>query len=151
MIKELDITKPNQAKEVLAIQRASYQVEAALIDFDDLPPLKENVQDLQQCKEMFFGFYLDDELCGVISIKTVQKKIDIHRLMVHPNHFKKGIAQQLLVFIESQYENFEAVIVTTGSKNTPAVNFYLKNGFIITEEILVAPGLYLTAFEKKLV
>lgn len=150
MIKRIDITYPNQAQEVLAIQRASYQVEAALIDFYDLPPLKENVGDLQKCEETFFGFYLNDELCGVISIKTNRKQIDIHRLMVHPNHFKKGIAQQLLVFIENQYENFETIIVTTGSKNTPAINLYLKTGFIITEEIFVTPGLYMTALEKKL-
>jgi ribosomal protein S18 acetylase RimI-like enzyme len=49
--------------------------------------------------------------------------------MTHPKHFRKEIAEVLLAFVESNIEDFETTIVSTGSKNTPAVTFYLKNGF----------------------
>jgi GNAT superfamily N-acetyltransferase len=40
--------------------------------------------------------------------------MDIHRLMVHPKHFRKGIAKLLLEFIESNEEDIETIIVSTG-------------------------------------
>ncbi|WP_268589854.1 GNAT family N-acetyltransferase [Peribacillus frigoritolerans] len=73
----------------------------------------------------------------------------MHRLMVHPKHFKKGIAKMLLDFIESNNEGSETIIVSTGSNNTPAVTFYLKNGFSITEEKRVTERLSLTSFKKE--
>lgn len=93
MIKKIDITNPGISKEVLNIQIPSYKIEAEIIDFYDIPPLKDTVHSLQQCGETFFGYYLNDELCGVISIKIDDGIIDIHRLMVHPYHFRKGIAK----------------------------------------------------------
>ncbi|GGN55645.1 hypothetical protein GCM10007971_14640 [Oceanobacillus indicireducens] len=88
MIKKIDITNPEVSQEVLNIQIPSYNVEAKIIDFYDIPPLKDTVQSLQQCGETFFGHYLNKELCGVFSIKTDGRIIDIHRLMVHPKHFR---------------------------------------------------------------
>jgi len=148
LIKKIDITNPKLAKEVLNIQIPSYKIEAELIDFYELPPLKDTVEALQQCGETFFGYYLNEELCGVISIKTEKGIIDIHRLMVHPKHFRKGIAKILLEFIESNFVDFETMIVSTGSKNIPAVTFYLKNGFIKTEEKRITERLSLTSFKK---
>ncbi|WP_156857620.1 GNAT family N-acetyltransferase [Oceanobacillus sp. AG] len=143
MIKKIDITNPEVSKEVLNIQIPSYNVEAKIIDFYDIPPLKDTVQSLQQCGETFFGYYLNKELCGVISIKTDGRIIDIHRLMVHPKHFRKGIAEKLLNFIEVELGKFEVIVVSTGTQNAPAVAFYLKNGFLKTEEIQITEFLSL--------
>ncbi|MCY9002471.1 hypothetical protein MOF29_01275 [Peribacillus frigoritolerans] len=55
----------------------------------------------------------------------------------------------LLDFIESNNEGSETIIVSTGSNNTPAVTFYLKNGFSITEEKRVTERLSLTSFKKE--
>ncbi|MCS1384528.1 GNAT family N-acetyltransferase [Lysinibacillus sphaericus] len=151
MIKKVDITNLKLAEEVLNIQIPSYKIEAEIIDFYDIPPLKDTVYTLQQCGETFFGYYVKEELCGVISIKVENGIIDIHRLMVHPKHFKKGIAKILLDFIENANEGFETIIVSTGSKNTPAVTFYLKNGFSKTEEISITERLSITSFKKDLI
>src|SRR5699024_12347757 len=68
---------------------------------------------LQQCGETFYGYYSNGWLCGVVSIKTAKCVIDIHRLMVHPNHFRKGIAKKLLNFVEGNKEKFKTIIVST--------------------------------------
>jgi ribosomal protein S18 acetylase RimI-like enzyme len=149
MIKKIDITNPKLAEDVLKIQIPSYKVEAELIDFYEIPPLKDTIDTLQQCGETFYGYYLNDELSGVISIKIGKGIMDIHRLMIHPKHFRKGIARMLLEFIESNEEDIETIIVSTGSKNAPAINFYEKNGFSITEETRVTEHLSLTSFKKK--
>lgn len=150
MITKIDITNPDISKEVLNIQIPSYNVEAKIIDFYDIPPLKDTVQSLQQCGETFYGYYLNKELCGVISIKVEDRIIDIHRLMVHPKHFRKGIAKKLLNFIEIELDSFEAIVVSTGTKNEPAVSFYLRNGFLKLEETTITEYLSLTTFKKQL-
>lgn len=66
-------------------------MEADIIDSHDIPPLKDTVQSLQQCGETFFGYYINKELCGVISIHTDYDIIDIHRLMVHQNTLEKEL------------------------------------------------------------
>lgn len=150
MIKKIDITNHKFAKEVFNIQVPSYKVEAKIIGLHDIPPLRDTVESLQQCGETFFGYYLNGELCGAISIKTAKCVIDIHRLMVHPKHFRKGIAKKLLDFVESDKGEFGTIIVSTGTKNTPAVDFYLKNGFSKTGEKRVTERLSLTSFKKKI-
>lgn len=149
MIKKIDITNPEVSKEVLNIQISSYKVETEIIDYYDIPPLKDTVQSLQQCGETFFGYYLNKELCGVISIKIDDGIIDIHRLMVHPRHFRKGVANKLLNFIEVEIDDFETIVVSTGAENTPAVNFYLKNGFLKTGETKITDRLSLSSFTKQ--
>ncbi|MEK5071346.1 GNAT family N-acetyltransferase [Sporosarcina sp. FSL K6-1508] len=150
MIKQIDITNPKLAQEILTVQIPSYLVEAELINFHDIPPLNDTVQSLQQCGETFFGYYLNNELCGAISMMMENEVIDIHRLMVHPEHFRKGIARKLLNFIEEIEQNCTSIIVSTGSGNTPAVHFYLTSGFIITGEKIVQGGLSLTSFSKNI-
>jgi len=45
---------------------------------------------------------------------------------------------------------FEAIEVSTGTKNVPAVNFYLKNGFLKASEKKITEFLSLTSFKKKI-
>ncbi|MEK4092658.1 GNAT family N-acetyltransferase [Viridibacillus sp. FSL H8-0110] len=148
LIKIIDISNSKNAEDVLNIQIPSYKVEAEIIGSYEIPPLKDTVYTLQHCGETFFGYYENEELCGVISIK-VDDDVDIHRLIVHPNHFRKGIAQLLLNFIETKFQ-IETIKVATGSKNIPAVSFYKKNGFRNIKEVIVNEQLSLTFFEKRL-
>ena len=124
-------------------------MEAKIIDYYELPPLKDTVDTLQKCEETFFGYFENTNLCGAISLKLVEDVVDIHRLIVHPSHFRKGIAQLLLNFVINRFD-VKKVKVATGSKNTPAVNFYLKNGFKITNRYTVNEQLSITFFEKEL-
>lgn len=149
MIKIIDISNRKNAEDVLNIQIPSYKVEAEIIGSYEIPPLKDTVHTLQHCGETFFGYYENEKLCGIISIKVDDDEVDIHRLIVHPKHFRRGIAQLLLNFIETKFE-VETIKVATGSKNTPAVNFYKKNGFQNIKRIIVNEQLSLTFFEKKL-
>ena len=150
MINRLEIEQFETARQVLTIQLPSYQVEAELIGFNDIPPLKDTVETLQACGETFYGFFCDGELAGAISYKRELDIIDIHRLIVHPAHFRKGIAQSLLSYLQQAEQDFVKMIVCTGQKNTPAANLYRKNGFVLTQEMEVAPNFFLTCFEKEI-
>jgi ribosomal protein S18 acetylase RimI-like enzyme len=77
--------------------------------------------------------------------------MDIHRIFVRQKYFRKGIAKMLLDFVQTNETGFETIIVTTGSNNVPAINFYQKNGFSKVKEIKVAERLSITLFKKSIV
>lgn len=135
------------AKDILELQKASYEVEAEIIGCRDLPPLKESVADLQNCGEEFHAYYSDGKLAGAISIKRMDGILDIHRLMVHPAYFRKGIATALLAKIEEIYP-FEELIVSTGAKNGPAIRFYERHGFRKMKETMMSEGILIACYKK---
>ncbi|MDG5473527.1 GNAT family N-acetyltransferase [Jeotgalibacillus sp. ET6] len=149
MIKKLDIQNRETARKVLAVQLPAYQIEAEMIDYWDLPPLKDTEETLQACNELFFGWYADEDsqLGGVISFKKKGDVIDIHRLVVHPGHFRKGGAGELLRYLEETYKGY-VFQVSTGSKNEPAIRLYVKHGFRERERIKVDDRLEISCFEK---
>ncbi|WP_102275341.1 GNAT family N-acetyltransferase [Cytobacillus massiliigabonensis] len=150
MIKEIDITNKMAAEDVFNIQIPSYEIEAEIIGYSEIPPLNDTIPALMKCGETFFGYYINEVLCGVLSFKSEKDEIDIHRLMVHPNHFRKGIAKKLLEYIEKNAMGTKTLIVSTGSKNMPAVQFYEKFGFVKTGEININEQLSLTSFKKQI-
>ncbi len=148
MIERMDIRNPRVAEQVLNLQRSAYMIEAELIGYSDLPPLKDTIEALQQCGT-FYGYLIQNKLCGAIAFKTEGGVIDIYRLMVHPDHFKKEIAKMLLNVIESE-NRVKKIIVSTASNNTPAVQFYIKHGFQVVKDEIINDRLSLTHFEKML-
>ncbi|KAE9627809.1 GNAT family N-acetyltransferase [Defluviitalea raffinosedens] len=150
MIKKIDITNPDIAKEVLSIQIPAYQIEAKLIGFDEIPNLKDTVDSLQQCGETFYGYYMNGNLCGIISFVIASFVLDIHRLFVDPKYFRKGIARQLLDHILYAEAGFDTVIVKTGNKNIPALRFYPKYGFDQEEDLVINEQLSMAQFSMKI-
>lgn len=138
----------NIAEQVLKLQIPSYQSEAKLIHFFELPPLKDTVESLQHCREIFYGCFIKRELAGVISFKKTKNVLDIHRLFVSPAHFRKGIASSLIRFVETFDRNIYEILVATAANNTPAVKFYLKNGYVETGKHHISDQLSLSVFKK---
>jgi hypothetical protein len=87
----LDINDHQTAEAVLALQRRAYRVEADLIGSEGIPPLWETLEELQACGESFLGAAVDGRLAGAISWRFDAATIDIHRLIVDPDHFRRGL------------------------------------------------------------
>lgn len=143
MMKYLHLSDFNTLTLLYQLQKQSYAQEAQLIHFYDIPPLKESIEDLRRSDETFVGYMQQQEILGAISYKVNKGMLDIHRLMVHPNHMRKGIAQALISFILQQKK---VVLVATPQKNTPAVNLYVKMGFVKTYSEIVAADLQMQHF-----
>ncbi|MBW9234550.1 GNAT family N-acetyltransferase, partial [Leptospira santarosai] len=112
------------AHNILAIQLPSYQIEADLIEFQGIPALSETVDDIMDSKEIFIGYYEDNQLLGVLSYEENEDFVDICRLVVSPASFRKGIGRQLVSYVVEEIRGSRDVIVSTGLKNTPAVTLY---------------------------
>ena len=149
-IRELDLSNGLELTEVLELQKASYAIEADLIGSSDIPPLNDTPRTLESCGEIFYGYVLEGEIVGAISYKTVERVVDIHRLVVRPDHFRKGIARSLVGHVETVERWTDRLLVSTGTDNFPAKNLYWSLGFRETEDGEVDPGLQVTFFEKDL-
>lgn len=145
-LKELNLNEIMKCAEVLDLQRKSYKIEAELIGTDEIPPLKESFEELQDCGETFIGCYIEGRLAGAISYKKEGEVIDIHRMMVHPDFFRRGVANKLISQLE--HIGYSEMIVSTGAANTPAVKLYEKLGFERQHDSVVGDGLVIAHFKK---
>jgi ribosomal protein S18 acetylase RimI-like enzyme len=150
VIRRLDLTDGQELTEVLALQRAAYAVEAKLIGTSDIPPLKDTAETLAKCGEIFHGYFDEGRLVGAISHKKVKHTLDIHRLVVNPDHFRRGIARSLVGHVEGIEGTADRIVVSTGARNTPAKLLYRRLGFHETGESEPVPGLRISTFEKPL-
>lgn len=150
MITQLNLNNNEIAKIVLDLQIASYRIEADIIGFSEIPPLRDTLDTLKECDEIFYGCFYADILAGIISYKVKDNTLDIHRAAVHPCFFRRGIAEKLINFVEKHNNYVKKIIVCTGKENIPAVKLYLKMGYKKTEDIEISKGIYLTSFQKKL-
>ncbi len=148
VIRPLHLQEPDEAAAILTLQRLAYRQEADLIGNDAIPPLHEPLEALQNSGETFFGYVLEGQLAGAVSYKRSGALLDIHRMMVHPAFFRRGIARALLQFVEGSERGIERVIVSTGSLNAPAQALYQQQGFVATGQEEVVPGLWITHLEK---
>lgn len=149
MIDKIDFHDKNIVQELFELQKISYLIEAKLIDFYEIPPLIETFEELLDCGEIFLGYMEDDELIGALSYTIENEVLTICRMIVHPNHFRKGIAQQLLTAVEEKHPEIRVFLVSTGKDNFPAKKLYQKNGYVLIEEIEVVPGLFISNFKKE--
>ncbi|MCM2533159.1 GNAT family N-acetyltransferase [Neobacillus pocheonensis] len=149
MIKKIAFHNTSLVQELFELQKASYLVEANLIGFFDIPPLKESLEGLNGCGETFLGYFEEEVLVGALAFTIEGEALTICRMVVHPNHFRKGIARKLLYALEEIQPEWLVLKVSTGKDNTPAKKLYQKNGFQFVQDMEVVPGLFISHFEKR--
>ena len=120
MIRSLQAT---DHASLLEVQRRAYQIEAALLDATDFPPLCETIDEIDVEAPIGFVYVIDDDIVGAVTIADGT----ITRLIVDPAYFRQGIAQSLLRYV---FEHSLAKHVMTGARNLPALTLYGRFGFM---------------------
>lgn len=146
----LDLSDTEIATKLLALQRQAYAVEAGLIGSNDIPPLHETLQALQSCGETFLGVLLEGRVVGAISWRICGETIDLHRLIVDPMHFRRRLGVTLVRAALVAEPSVTRAIVQTGADNEPAKALYLREGFELSDEVEIVPGLRIARFSKRL-
>lgn len=129
MIKPINLNERSIVEQIYQLQKKAYRVEAELIQFYSIPPLVETIEQLSSVEESFYGYIVAGELKGAISVTVNENQVEICRLMVDPSCFRKGVGRHLLQHIENVYLRIRQFSVTTGVKNTPAVQLYESEGY----------------------
>lgn len=150
MLASLSLLDPPTAGRLLDVQLAAYRVEAELIGFEGIPVLFDTLDTLQACEETFLGWYEAGILAGAISYKTEEDVIDIHRLVVHPDYFRRGIGEALVNGVLLAFaDRASRFVVATGAENAPARRLYEKLGFVLIGSVEVEPGLWIAQYAKE--
>jgi ribosomal protein S18 acetylase RimI-like enzyme len=145
----LDLAEDVIARSVLALQREAYAVEAELIASDGIPQLTETLDELRAAGLDWLGTFDEGELTGAVSWKVLDDgTIDIHRLVVAPRAFRRGIATALLDALNGHFPG-RHTLVSTGRDNEPARHLYRRRGFTVVREREVIPGLWVTDLERR--
>jgi ribosomal protein S18 acetylase RimI-like enzyme len=147
-VRPLDLADPSVAANVLDLQRRSYAVEARLIGSDRIPPLHESLAQVQACGETFLGAYVEGRLAAVVSWRFDGATIDLHRLAVLPDFFRRGIGVALLRAALRSEPQARRAIAQTGAANEPAKQLYRGEGFAELGDREVLPGLWISQFER---
>lgn len=87
---KLNSTSFEVATSILQVQIPAYKVEADYLNSTAIPRLYDTVNDIQNCVETFYGYFSENKLVGFISFVQEEKLIDIHRLVVSPDFFKRN-------------------------------------------------------------
>lgn len=150
LIEPLDLQDDVTLQRVWQMQQISYLIEAQWMQFEDIPPFLETMEELRQSSEQFYGWYtLERELAGVVAIEyNTPYELHICRLMVRRDHFRQGIGRALMEYILDT-PGIKRFTICTGVRNEPAMKLYSSLGFhkLFDEEIV--PGIYLRTLEKK--
>ncbi|WP_017814336.1 MULTISPECIES: GNAT family N-acetyltransferase [Paenibacillus] len=150
MIRQCSLEDDDVVRQIWALQHIAYRMEAQLIGVKELPPLMDTVESIRRCEETFYGYFNEEEeIQGVVAIEQEEPDtLTVSRMMVHPAASRQGIASQLLSYVFEEYPDVPLYIVSTGTKNEPAVGLYRKHGFEPIEAFEVAPGVELTTFHR---
>jgi ribosomal protein S18 acetylase RimI-like enzyme len=145
---DLDLADEGIARSVLALQREAYAVEAELIASDGIPQLTEKLGELQGAGLDWLGTFDEVGLTGAVSWKVLDDgTVDIHRLVVAPRAFRRGIATALLDALDARFP-VRHTLVSTGRDNGPARELYRLRGFTVVREREAIPGLWVTELER---
>lgn len=139
---------PYVAATVLALQRASYSLEAALLGDERLPPLQEDEHRLAGWRGTWVMAWDGVELVGAIAWTGRAGVLDIEKLMVSPAATRRGIGTALLSrALEASAGR--PVVVATGRDNVPAVSLYARHGFTREADEQVPPGIWITRLVRR--
>jgi GNAT superfamily N-acetyltransferase len=141
----LDLACATTAAAVLGLQRTAYAVEAEIVGHEGIPPLTESLEQLRQAGLTWLGTTVEGQLVAALAYSRPDPGLlDIERLVVHLDHFRRGHARALLAAMPPS----PVTVVSTGRDNTPARTLYLGLGFRPIEDAEVVPGLWVTRFRR---
>ena len=105
MSTEYKITRASEEdlQEILDLQHLAYQSEAALFGRQDIQPLTETLDELAEEYKAGTVLKMTDEngkIIGSVRGKEADGTLYIGKLMVHPDHQRKGYGRRLVTAIE---------------------------------------------------
>ncbi len=137
-------------EEILALQYLAYQTEAELLGNYDIPPLKQTLPEIRDEYEkgVILKAVENGRIIGSVRAYKENGTVFIGKLMVHPDHRKRGIGTALLRAAEAacpsaRYELFTSV------KSAGNIRLYERSGYARFAERDAAPGLRFVYLEKK--
>ena len=137
-------------QKILDLQYLAYQSEAALFGSKDIPPLKQTPDELK--KEYEKGIVLkavteNGTIIGSVRAYEDAAAVHIGKLMVHPDHRRRGYGRKLLAEIENCYTGKRYELFTS-TRSKDNICLYQKADYTIFERKSINEDLIFVFLEK---
>lgn len=142
---------PDDAAEVLTVQRAAFVSEALIYRNPDMAPLTQTLEDLEAELRDAGGWVarLDGRLVGVIRTRESDGVLLIGRIAVTPDMQGEGVGRRLLEAAENDTACREAELFT-GSLSEANLRLYAHCGYVETERVDQGDGTAQVFMRKRL-
>ena len=129
-VKIIKATK-NDLREILKIQKLSYQQQAEIYNNYNIPPLTQTYNEimLDYDKMIFLKAIKENKIIGSVRAYEENNSCYIGRLFVHPDFQKKGIGKKLIKEIENKFQSVNRYELFTGHKSIKNIHLYKKLGY----------------------
>jgi ribosomal protein S18 acetylase RimI-like enzyme len=130
---DIKIVQANKddVSEILELQKIAYQKEATLYNDWTIPPLTQTLPEIQaefnNC--VFLKALLSTGIIGSVRALLDYSTCKIGRLIVHPDHQRKGIGSLLMKNIENSFPDVKRFELFTGTKSIDNILLYQKLGY----------------------
>lgn len=117
-------------KEILQLQYLAYQSEAALFSNNDIPPLKQTIDEVveEYHKGVILKLMSDNKIIGSIRAWETDGTVHVGKLMVHPDYRHCGYGTKLLNEIESYFPQKRFVLFTS-TRSITNLKMYQRMGY----------------------
>jgi ribosomal protein S18 acetylase RimI-like enzyme len=130
------VTDYKDLEEILKLQKLSFKSEAIKHNDLHIPPMIQTLEDviIDFSKGTVFLKYTEqNQIIGSVrAFIDKNNHCQIGRLVVHPDHQKKGIGTLLMKAIESEFKQCDEFKIFTGEKSDNVIALYQKLGYSIT-------------------
>ncbi|WP_290055487.1 GNAT family N-acetyltransferase [Amycolatopsis solani] len=133
---ELTDAQPEDAPELLVLQRCCWVQEAILNDTLDIPALHESLEDVRDWTKTWSVWTLreDRRLIGGVRARLEGDRWELGRLMVAPDFTGRGLGRRLLAHAEAQAPaEARRFALFTGAKSVRNITMYQRAGYRLTD------------------
>ncbi len=121
------------AKEILALQKLAFKIEAEIYNDFNIPPLVQTLKDIEDDfrRQLFLKATIDGRIIGSVRAFAEKETCFIGRLIVHPDFQNLGIGTKLMNEIESLFMICKRFELFTGDRSEKNLYLYKKIGYEI--------------------
>ncbi|WP_103353393.1 GNAT family N-acetyltransferase [Amycolatopsis sp. CA-128772] len=133
---ELTDAGPEDAPELLVLQRCCWVQEAILNDTLDIPALHESLEDVRDWTKTWSVWVLrqDHRLIGAVRARLDGDCWEVGRLMVAPDLAGRGLGRRLLAHVEAQAPaEARRFALFTGARSERNIALYQRAGYRLTD------------------
>jgi ribosomal protein S18 acetylase RimI-like enzyme len=146
----IEIAFPEDAPEIITLQKLAYQSEAEIYDDFSIPPLTQTQEEIvvDFGEQVYLKAVVDGVIIGSVRGFLQEDTCYIGRLIVHPVYQNRGIGTRLLEAIEAHFITAQRFELFTGERSDRNLYLYQKLGYRITQTKQLSDRVALVYLEK---